>query len=51
MARSSTLQNARVGFLLGEIKMSTYKKPYLTFPQQLDTLKQRGLEITDDKMA
>lgn len=31
--------------------MSSYKKPYLTFQQQLDTLKQRGLEITDDKMA
>lgn len=31
--------------------MSGYKKPYLTFEQQLDLLKQRGLEVTDDSRA
>lgn len=31
--------------------MSTYKKPYLTFDQQLTLLKSRGLEITDDAIA
>jgi len=31
--------------------MSTYKKPYLTFGQQLDLLKSRGLEVTNDSVA
>ena len=31
--------------------MSTYKKPYLTFKQQLDLLKSRGLEVTNDSVA
>jgi len=31
--------------------MSTYNKPYLTFQQQLDLLKSRGLEITNDTAA
>ena len=31
--------------------MSTYNKPYLSFPQQLQLLKARGLEITDDAAA
>jgi abortive infection bacteriophage resistance protein len=31
--------------------MSTYNKPYLTFQQQLELLKARGLEVTDDATA
>ena len=31
--------------------MSTYRKPYLTFEQQLDLLKSRGLEVTNDSVA
>lgn len=31
--------------------MSTYQKPYLTFEQQLDLLKSRGLEVTDNRKA
>lgn len=31
--------------------MSYYKKPYLTFEQQLELLKSRGLEVTDDSAA
>ncbi|MDP1720499.1 MAG: Abi family protein, partial [Candidatus Nanopelagicaceae bacterium] len=31
--------------------MSTYKKRYLTFEEQLELIKSRGLEVTDDDMA
>ncbi|MBF0630285.1 MAG: Abi family protein [Magnetococcales bacterium] len=31
--------------------MSTHRKPYLTFQQQLELLKARGLEVTDDAAA
>ncbi|TIE18471.1 abortive phage resistance protein, partial [Legionella pneumophila] len=31
--------------------MSHYNKPYLTFEQQLELLKSRGLEVTNDKVA
>lgn len=31
--------------------MSRYRKPYLTFEQQLDLLKSRGLEVTNDNTA
>ena len=31
--------------------MSTYNKPYLTFQQQLELLKSRGLGVTDDAAA
>jgi abortive infection bacteriophage resistance protein len=31
--------------------MSTYNKPYITFNEQLNLLKSRGLEITDDAIA
>ena len=31
--------------------MSTYTKPYRTFKQQLELLKSRGLEITNDAVA
>lgn len=31
--------------------MSTYNKPYRTFEQQLNLLKSRGLEVTNDAMA
>jgi abortive infection bacteriophage resistance protein len=31
--------------------MSTYKKPYLSFEAQLELLKNRGLEITNDAIA
>ena len=31
--------------------MSTYNKPYLSFQQQLELLKARGLEVTDDAAA
>lgn len=31
--------------------MSTYKKPYLTFERQLDLLKSRGLEVTNEGVA
>ncbi len=31
--------------------MSTYNKPYLTFEQQLDLLKRRGLDVADDARA
>ena len=31
--------------------MSTYNKPYLSFQQQLELLKARGLEVTDDVAA
>lgn len=31
--------------------MSTYPKPYRTFEQQLELLKSRGLEITNDSAA
>lgn len=31
--------------------MSTYNKPYLTFQQQLELLKSRGLVVTDDAAA
>lgn len=31
--------------------MSTYKKRYLTFEEQLELIKSRGLEVTDDAMA
>jgi abortive infection bacteriophage resistance protein len=31
--------------------MSTYKKPYRTYQQQLELLKSRGLEITNDNVA
>lgn len=31
--------------------MSTYNKPYLTFEQQLDLLKSRGLDVADDARA
>lgn len=31
--------------------MSTYSKPYLTYQQQLELLKSRGLEVTDDAAA
>ena len=33
------------------LAMSTYNKPYLTFDQQLDLLKSRGLGVTDDARA
>ena len=32
-------------------RMSTYNKPYLSFQQQLELLKARGLEVTDDAAA
>jgi abortive infection bacteriophage resistance protein len=52
-ARSSTLKDARASFLFGDsISMaSTYNKPHLSFQQQLDLLKIRGLEVTDDAAA
>jgi abortive infection bacteriophage resistance protein len=31
--------------------MSTYTKPYLTFKEQLELLKSRGLEVTNDSVA
>jgi len=31
--------------------VSTYNKPHLSFQQQLDLLKARGLEVTDDVAA
>jgi abortive infection bacteriophage resistance protein len=31
--------------------MSTYKKRYLTFEEQLELIKSRGLEVTDNEMA
>ncbi|MFZ2227988.1 MAG: Abi family protein [Candidatus Nanopelagicaceae bacterium] len=31
--------------------MSTYKKRYLTFNEQLELIKSRGLEVTDDDLA
>jgi abortive infection bacteriophage resistance protein len=31
--------------------MSTYKKPYLTFQEQLALLKSRGLLVTNDEAA
>ncbi|MDP3268324.1 MAG: hypothetical protein Q8M40_04680 [Legionella sp.] len=31
--------------------MSRYNKPYLTFEQQLELLKSRGLEVTNDITA
>jgi len=31
--------------------MSTYNKPYRTFEQQLELLKSRGLEVTNDSVA
>lgn len=33
------------------LNMSTYNKPYLTFEQQLEQLKSRGLEVTNDIAA
>lgn len=32
-------------------RMSTYRKPYLTFQEQLALLKSRGLRVTDDAVA
>jgi len=33
------------------VNVSTYNKRYLTFEEQLDLIKSRGLEVTDDSMA
>lgn len=38
-------------FFFAKYRMSTYKKPYLTFKQQLELLKMRGLEVTGDSTA
>lgn len=52
MARSSSLKNVRVGFLFCiSSKMPRYNKPYLTFEDQLELLKSRGLEVTNDSVA
>jgi abortive infection bacteriophage resistance protein len=32
-------------------EMSRYNKPHLTFEQQLELLKLRGLEVTNDNIA
>jgi abortive infection bacteriophage resistance protein len=51
-ARSSTSQDARAGFLFMIREMlSTYKKPHLPFNQQLNLLKARGLEVSNDNAA
>lgn len=51
-ACSSTLKNARAGSLfLGQKNMSTYNKPYLTFDQQLELVRSRGLEVTNESVA
>lgn len=34
-----------------QVSMSAYKKPYLTFQEQLELLKKRGLAVTDDRIA
>lgn len=49
-ARSSASKDVRAGFHLWG-SMSTYKKPCLTLQQQMQLLKARGLEITDDAAA
>lgn len=38
-------------FFFMKSKMSRYNKPYLTFEQQLELLKSRGLEVTNDIIA
>jgi hypothetical protein len=51
-ARPSSLKNVRVGFLFCiNCKMLGYNKPLLTFEDQLELLKSRGLEVANDTLA
>jgi abortive infection bacteriophage resistance protein len=51
LTRPTPLQKCTGGFSICGIKMSTYNKPHLTFKDQLEQLKCRGLEVTDDIAA